>query len=56
MPVCYKCKICGGDHLSTIAFGYKMSFEPAIIKDISFQCSETKKSALCKKDDIFWKD
>ena len=56
MPVYYKCKICGEEHLSPIAFGDKASFDTAALKNNSFQCPKTGTSALYDKKDMFWKD
>ena len=34
----YKCKICGEEHPSPIAFGDKASFDIATLENNSFQC------------------
>lgn len=56
MPVYYKCKICGKEHPSPIAFGDKQSFERSTLKNNSFQCPKTGKSATYDKEDMVWKD
>jgi len=56
MAVYYKCKICGEEHLSPIAFVDKKSFESAALEGNSFQCSKTKQLAIYDKKDMFWKD
>lgn len=56
MPVYYKCKVCGNDHPSPIAFGDKGSFDSGTLAGNSFQCPEKGESALYDKEDMFWKD
>jgi len=56
MAVYYKCKICGEEHLSPIAFGDKKSFETATLVGNSFQCPKKLQSAIYDKKDMFWKD
>lgn len=58
MSVYYKCKNCGKDHLSEIAFGDKKMFEdPTIVlQNIGFQCPKTRQFDLYNKEDMFWKD
>jgi len=56
MAVYYKCKICGEEHPSPIAFGDKASFDTATLKGNNLQCPETGKFAIYDKEDMFWKD
>ena len=56
MAVYFKCKICGGEHLSPIAFGDRKSFESASLSGNSFDCPKTGEMAIYNKEDIFWKD
>jgi len=56
MAVYYRCKLCGEEHPSPIAFRDKGSFESATIQSNTFQCPKTKQSASYDKDDMFWKE
>jgi len=55
MTVYYKCKICGQEHRSPIAFGNKKSFESSTLVANTFQCPVTGKSASYDKEDMLWK-
>lgn len=56
MAVYYRCKICGEEHPSPIAFGDKESFESATIRNNTFQCPKTGQFASYNKEDMFWKE
>jgi len=56
MPVYYRCKACGKEHLSPIGFGDKKSFETTRLEANSFQCPETHRSDSYDKKDMYWKD
>lgn len=55
MAVYYRCKICGGEHPSPIAFGDRESFESTALESNTFQCPKTEQSAIYNKEDMFWK-
>ncbi len=54
MAVYYKCKVCGEEHKSPIAFGDKKSFESSVLVGNAFQCPKTGKVAGYDKKDMFW--
>lgn len=56
MAVYYKCKICGEEHRSSIAFGDKKSFESSTLVANTLQCPVTGKSASYDKKDMLWKE
>jgi hypothetical protein len=56
MGVYFRCKSCGKEHRSPIAFGNRKSFETAELKGNSFQCPITSKSDIYNKADMFWKE
>lgn len=56
MGVYFRCKFCGKEHRSPIAFGNRKSFETAELKENSFQCPITQKSGIYNKTDMFWKE
>lgn len=56
MAVFFKCKICGEQHRSPIAFGDKKSFESNSLLNDVFQCPKTGKPASYDKEDMFWRD
>ena len=56
MAVYYKCKICGEEHKSPIAFGDKKSFESSTLVNNKFQCPKTRKLASYDKKDMLWKE
>ena len=56
MTVYYKCKICGQEHKSPIAFSNKKSFESSTLVGNTFQCLVTGKSASYDKKDMLWKE
>lgn len=56
MPVFFKCKLCGQQHPSPIAFGDKRSFDTSNLNDNKFQCPKTGKMASYDKKDMTWKD
>lgn len=56
MAVYYRCKSCGGEHPSPIAFGDKRTFESSTLTNNGFQCLKTGASASYDKKDMFWKD
>jgi hypothetical protein len=55
MPVLYRCKICGREHLSPAAFVNKEYFESASVKVRAIQCQATGRSAVYGKNDMRWK-
>ena len=56
MPVYYKCKACGKEHLSPINFQNKSSFESSELQNNTFKCPNTNMSSSYNKGDLFWKD
>lgn len=56
MAVYYKCKVCGEEHKSPIAFGDKKSFESSVLVDNAFQCPKTGKVAGYDKKDMSWRE
>ena len=56
MAVYYKCKACGEEHRSPIAFSDKHSFELAILYGNSFQCPETGMVEKYDKEQMTWRD
>jgi hypothetical protein len=56
MAVYYKCKVCGEEHKSPIAFGDKKSFESSTLFDNVFQCPKTGEVAGYDKKDMFWRE
>lgn len=56
MGIYFKCKICGGEHPSPIAFGDKESFESSGISGNSFDCPKIGEAAIYNKEDMFWKE
>ena len=56
MAVYYRCKICGEEHPSPIAFEDKRSFESATLENNSFQCPKTRQITSYNKNDMFWKE
>lgn len=56
MTVYYKCKICGEEHRSPIAFRDKKSFESSALNNNSFQCPKTGKLESYDKEDMLWKE
>jgi len=56
MAVYYKCKICGEEHHSPIAFGDKKSFQSSTLNGNSFQCPKTGKLERYNKKDMLWKE
>jgi hypothetical protein len=56
MAVFFKCKICGQEHKSPIAFGNKQSFDSSSLSNNVFQCAKTGKPASYDKKDMFWKE
>jgi hypothetical protein len=56
MTVLFKCKICGEEHKSPIAFGNKQSFDSTNLSNNVFPCPKTGKPASYDKKDMFWKD
>jgi len=56
MAVFFKCKICGGEHRSPIAFGSKQSFGSSSLFNNVFQCPKMGKSANHDKKGVFWKE
>ncbi len=56
MAVYFRCKSCGGEHPSPIAFGDKLSFETSTLTSNSFHCLKTQQMATYDKKDMFWKD
>ena len=56
VAVYYKCKVCGQEHKSPIAFGDKKSFESSKLVNNAFQCPKTGKMAGYNKEDMFWKE
>jgi len=56
MAVFFKCKICGEEHKSPIAFGSKQSFDSSILSNNVFQCPKTGKPVSYDKKDMLWKE
>jgi hypothetical protein len=56
MGAYFRCKSCGKEHLSPIAFGDKKSFESTTLEGNQFQCPKTGKMGLYDKKDMFWKE
>lgn len=56
MAVFFKCKICGEEHESPIAFGSKESFDSSSLSNNIFQCPKTGKPASYDKKDMLWKE
>ncbi len=56
MAVFFKCKICGGEHRSPIAFGSKQSFGSSSLSNSVFQCPKMGKSGSYDKKDMLWKE
>jgi hypothetical protein len=56
MPVRYRCKICGREHLAPVVFNRKESFESGSLTSKTFQCAVTGRSASYVKNDLRWKD
>jgi len=56
MPAYYKCKICGGEHLSPIVLRDEESFDNSTLWGDSFQCPVKGESALYDKEDMYWQD
>jgi len=57
MPVYYKCKICGGEHPSSLVLRNEESFDSiSTLWDERFPCPEKGESALYDKEDMFWQD
>ena len=56
MGVYFRCKSCGREHASPIAFEDRKSFETATIKGNSFQCPKTGRNDIYDKKDMFWKE
>lgn len=54
--VYYKCKICGEEHKSPIAFDDERSFKSSTLVGNSFQCPKTEELASYDKEDMFWKE
>lgn len=55
MTVQYRCKICGREHQSPVAFSTRESFEPVNFRAKQFQCQATGRSASYVKKDMRWK-
>ena len=56
MPVYYKCKICGGEHPSSIVFPDEISFDNSAFENITFKYSIKLETATYHKEDMFWQD
>lgn len=56
MPVYFKCKSCGKEHPSPIAFGNKSAFDTATLKNNGFECPETGEMHSYDKEDMIWRD
>ncbi len=56
MTVHYKCKICGEEHRSPIAFSDKKSFESSTLVGNSFQCPKTGRLESYDKKDMVWRE
>lgn len=56
MTVCFRCKACGGEHKSPIAFGDKKSFESSTLVDNKFRCPKIGRLDSYDKKDLFWKE
>ncbi len=56
MAVFFKCKICGEEHKSPIAFGDKKSFESSILANNTFQCPKAGRPESYDKKDMLWKE
>ena len=54
--VYYKCKICGEEHRSPIAFDDEKSFKSSTLASNRFRCPKTEKLASYDKEDMFWKE
>lgn len=56
MAVYFRCKNCGKEHPSPIAFGSKSTFDTTTLSNNQFQCPTTLQMASYDKRDMFWKD
>ena len=56
MPVYYKCKICGDEHLSPVVLREEEAFDSSTLWDQNFRCPVKGESALYDKEDMFWQD
>ena len=56
MAVYYRCKICGEDHPSPIAFEDQTTFESSTLEQDSFVCPHTHQMETYGKQDMYWKD
>lgn len=56
MPVYFKCKSCGKEHKSPIAFGDKKSFDSSTLENNSFTCPNTGEIHSYDKEDMMWKE
>lgn len=54
--VYYKCKICGEEHKSPIAFDDESSFKSSTIVGNRFRCPKTEELASYDKEDMFWEE
>jgi hypothetical protein len=54
--VYFKCKVCGKEHKSPIAYSNKNAFESSILVNNKFQCPNMRKIASYDKKDMLWKE
>lgn len=55
MPLCYRCKSCGGEHHSPIEFPDRATFEATHLSRNTFECPKSKNLARYEKGDLYWK-
>lgn len=55
MPLYFRCKSCGSEHLSPIIFPDKRSYVSSHLKQNVFFCPSTRSAARYAKTDLFWR-
>ena len=57
MPVFFKCKMCGGEHIALdVYFEDNESFENTRIEGSYLECPNIRRTVRYRKKDMFWKD
>jgi hypothetical protein len=56
MAIYFRCKSCGGEHLSPIEFDDEETFEFSDLSGNIFDCPETGEEENYDKEDMFWKE
>lgn len=55
MPLYFRCKSCGAEHLSPIVFNDRNAFEKTHLSRNTFECPRNRMIARYDREDLFWK-